>query len=457
MNQLRHLAIRTKEPEKLAAFILTLLPFARVREGWPPAKGHERRSFHLTDGHFELAILAKRMPMFSAEQAARSGLSMRGLALLRQIAACALVLLSLHVARATPAAMAAEKPGWQSEWERTLAGAKKEGEVSLWGDAEITHPDIVAAFTKEFPFIKPITVTGKGGDLTVRILSERRAGKYLADVYSGTMSGAAFYEFYRSGVLNPIKPTFILPEVTDESGWLGGKHHYVDPDNYMILYEGNVAGTSIYYNTQSVKPNDFSSYWDLLAPKWKGKIAMFERTGSGFPSLTPVYYNPHLGPDFIKRLVGEMNVTVSRDRRQATDWLGTGKFVLCIGCGDVERASRDGMPVSELDRRHLKEAGNNITLNGNSGLALVSKTTHPHAATVFINWFLSRRGQMVWQEIMNTKVGEPSNSMRIDIPKDNVLPPARREDGEKYLVTGFQDPGPPTKLIEELLGRKGAK
>ena len=353
--------------------------------------------------------------------------------------------------------MAAEKPGWQSEWERTLAGAKKEGAVSLWGDAEITHPDIVAAFTKEFPFIKPITVTGKGGDLTVRMLSERRAGKYLADVYSGTMSGATFYEFYRSGVFNPIKSTLILPEVTGESAWLGGKHHYVDADNYMILYEGNVAGTSIYYNTQSVKPTDFSSYWDLLAPKWKGKIAIFERAGSSFPSLTPVYYNSNLGPDFIKRLFGEMNVTVSRDRRQATDWLGTGKFVLCIGCGDVERASRDGMPVSELDRGHFKEAGNNITLNGNSGIGLVSKATHPHAATVFINWFLSRRGQTVWQEVMNTKVGEPSNSMRVDIPKDKVLPGARRDDAVKYTFTGFLDPEPPTKLIEELLGRRSAK
>jgi hypothetical protein len=184
---------------------------------------------------------------------------------------------------------------------------------------------------------------------------------------------------------------------------------------------------------------------------------MFERPGSGFPSLTPVYYNPQLGAEFIKRLVGEMGVTVSRDRRQATDWLGTGKYALCIGCGDVERASRDGIPVGEFERKQLKEAGNNITLNGNSGLALVNKATHPHAAAVFINWFLSRRGQMVWQEVMNAKVGEPSNSMRIDIPKDNVLAAARRDDAEKYAVSGFLDPVPPTKLIEELLGRKIAK
>ena len=156
MNQLRHLVLRTDVPEKLAAFHIDAYGF----------------------------------PVFFAEPDARTGLFMRGLSLLRQIAACVLLLLSLHVARAAPAAMAAEKPGWQSDWERTLAGAKKEGAVYLWGDAEITHSDIIAAFTKEFPFIKPIMVTGKSGDLTVRLLSERRAGKFLADVYSGTMSGA---------------------------------------------------------------------------------------------------------------------------------------------------------------------------------------------------------------------------------------------------------------------------
>jgi hypothetical protein len=152
-----------------------------------------------------------------------------------------------------------------------------------------------------------------------------------------------------------------------------------------------------------------------------------------------------------------MNVTVSRDRRQSTDWLGTGKFALCIGCGDIEKAAKEGLPVSELDRRHLKEAGNNIGLNGNSGLALINRAAHPNAAKVFTNWFLSRRGQMVWQEVMNAKVGEPSNSMRTDIPKDNLLPQARREDGAKYNITGFQDPEPPSRLIDELLGRKKAK
>ena len=102
---------------------------------------------------------------------------MGGLSLLRQIAACVLLLLSLHVA-SLPAATATEEPGWQSDWERTLAGAKKEGAVYLWGDAEITHSDIIAAFTKEFPFIKPIMVMGKGGDLTVRCYLSGAPGNF---------------------------------------------------------------------------------------------------------------------------------------------------------------------------------------------------------------------------------------------------------------------------------------
>ena len=59
MNQLRHLAIRTEEPEKLVAFYKEAFGFREVGEGKPPAPVQETRSFHLTDGYFELAILGK--------------------------------------------------------------------------------------------------------------------------------------------------------------------------------------------------------------------------------------------------------------------------------------------------------------------------------------------------------------------------------------------------------------
>jgi ABC-type Fe3+ transport system substrate-binding protein len=349
-------------------------------------------------------------------------------------------------------AYAAEpKPDAKAAWEKTLAGAKKEGELRIWGDMEITHPDIVAAFNKEFPFIKTVVINGKVGDLMPRILAERRAGKYLADVYSGGLGGRAFYDFQRAGVLDPLKPVLILPEIVDESKWLNGKHYYADAEGqYVFMFEGSIAGLGLFYNTKLLDPKEFHSYWDLLNPKWKGKIAMFERPGTGSPNMVRYYYNPQLGPEFIRRLWSEMDLVVSQERRQATDWLGTGKFVLCLDCADTDAARKQGVPVAEFDHANLKEAGGDIGTSGNSGLALVNKAANPNAAKVLINWFLSRHGQSVWQEAMNNKVVEPSDSMRVDIPKDNVLKAARREDGKKYVVTGFQDPEPVTKLINEI-------
>ena len=58
---------------------------------------------------------------------------------------------------------------------------------------------------------------------------------------------------------------------------------------------------------------------------------------------------------------------------------------------------------------------------------------------------------------MNTKVQEPSDSMRIDIPKDKVGASARRQEGRKYRVTGFLDPDPPMKLFKELMSKEKRK
>ena len=60
---------------------------------------------------------------------------------------CRLLIVTLAFLSLIGRAGAAEtKPPWQHEWEKILEGAKKEGEVRLWGEQEITHSDIIAAF-----------------------------------------------------------------------------------------------------------------------------------------------------------------------------------------------------------------------------------------------------------------------------------------------------------------------
>jgi ABC-type Fe3+ transport system substrate-binding protein len=123
---------------------------------------------------------------------------------------------------------------------------------------------------------------------------------------------------------------------------------------------------------------------------------------------------------------------------------------VCLLCRDIDKANKQGLPVDEIAPDRLKEGGS-IGGGGSSVLVLVNRAPHPNAAKVFVNWYLSRQGQMIWQNVMNKKEVEASDSMRIDIPKEEVLADGRRVIGKEYHVVGFLDPEPVQKLIQEVV------
>ena len=346
--------------------------------------------------------------------------------------------------------VAAEAEGWKSEWARTVEAAKKEGQLAAYGGAEISHPDIIAAFTKEYPEIKVTNVTGRASDVTARILAERRAEKYLADVIASGPNAPR--TLYLAKALDPIAPAMILREVTDQSKWYGGKHWYADPEHkHILIFEGSVATTGLAVNTKLMSPNEIASYWDLAQPKWKGKLLAMDPRGAALP--TPVlmlYYDPDVGPEYLKTLLGKMDITLFRDRAQGTNWLGVGKFPVCFYCRDLDLAQKQGLPIAEVPPAQMKEGG---TIGGGSSsvLALVNRAPHPNAARVFINWYLSRKGQALVQRVVNTMIVEDFDSMRVDIPKNNVMAQGKRIEGRRYQVIGFRDPKPVLKLLDELL------
>jgi hypothetical protein len=228
-----------------------------------------------------------------------------------------------------PLSAAETTPAWQTEWEKTVKAAEQEGQAVVYMSG---YEAVLASgiFQKAYPKIRVVSVTGSGTQLAPRIASERRAGKYLADVYNG--GGNSLYQIlYVGKMLDPIKRALILPEVVDESKWWEGKHKYVDPEGaYVFVYEGNVSGGGgPSYNSKFLNPKDYKSYWDFLDPKLKGKIVAADLrqvrgAGLGWQYL---YYHPQLGPAYLKRLYGEMDVTMSADLRQAVDWMATGKWL----------------------------------------------------------------------------------------------------------------------------------
>ncbi len=322
---------------------------------------------------------------------------------------------------------------WKDEWEKTLRAAKQDGSVVVYTFPG--HEPLFQAFQKKFPDIKVVEVTVRGSDRVTRILSERRGGKYIADVLIGG-AGSAAIGFIKGGVLDPVTPALMLPEVLDTSKWWQGRHLYADEEGTRIFSFGGSPLQYFHYNTNLVKPQDFKSYWDFINTKWKGKIVIAEPLSGGTQEpLQFCYFNRELGPDFVRRFLTEMEPVVSRDIRQMVDWLAQGKVALAALQNadrlDIWQAKQQGLPVDSFITGGFREGG--FVGSGGGNVMLVNRGPHPNAAKVFINWLLSREGQIAFQRLEGGK-----NSLRIDIPKDDVPERARILPGGKYAL--LEDP-----------------
>jgi ABC-type Fe3+ transport system substrate-binding protein len=340
--------------------------------------------------------------------------------------------------------------GRQTGWEKVVQAAKKEGQLVAY--TSTSHPPIFLEFQKRYPEIRVVTVPGLGVDTIQRIMAERRAEKYIPDLL--TVGATSGFVLYQAKVFDPIEPALLMPEVVDRSRWWQGRHHYSDPEGKYIFIFGAVSRVDVGYNTKLVNPNEIKSYWDLLDPKWKGKIVVFDPMsgGSGTP-LRFLYYNPELGPRFLRRLLGEMDLTVSRDGRQIADWLAKGRYAISMliapGRMDLDVTQKQGLPVDWFGPKSFKEGA--ALTSGPSNVYLPNRAPHPNTARLALNWLLSREGQIIAQKI-GSQTADGMDSMRIDIPKDDVPPDVRRTEGVKYIQTDraeWMDMKPFRKVIAE--------
>jgi len=180
-----------------------------------------------------------------------------------------------------------------SQWESTLAAAEKEATVAVYAAG---YPHVMEQFQKAYPKIKlTLSVAPRGVDLLNRLMAERRASKFVADIY--TTGLGTHLQLYNAKALVPMPPAFVLSDVKDEAKWFGGKYRWADPEGrYSFVFEG-YRGILLNYNPQLLSPEEVSnidSWWDLLNPKWKGKIVAYDpfiagtgRNGLCFFTRTP--------------------------------------------------------------------------------------------------------------------------------------------------------------------------
>jgi len=350
--------------------------------------------------------------------------------------------------------------GWDAEWNRTVKAAEQEGQVVLYSLTEVGEAISNTGFQKKFPKIKVSVVSARGGEHIARIMAERRAGKFLADI--GNLGNTSPYTLYQSKVLDPIASAFILPEVKDDSKWWQGKQQFIDPEGKYILVYVGAPLFLVGYNTKQVNPSGFKTYWDLLDPKWKGKIVAFDPKAGGFAATRDrfFFHNPELGPAFLRRLFSEMALTLYARFPQGEDWLAAGKYALCL-CRhqSISEAKTQGLPVDLMEPAQFKE-GVGVESRAKT-LVLMQQPPHPNAAKVFLNWFLSREGQSDFQRSAAKFVDAGAEgSLRVDVAKDEIPARNRLHPGVKYVPQwnpDYFEMKPIAKVIAEAQVEAGKK
>ena len=343
--------------------------------------------------------------------------------------------------------------GWKERWDKVLGAAKKEGSVVVWGPrGDLIRSAISGGFKKAFPDVDIEYMAGGGSELAAKARAERAGGLHSVDIVLSGSTTAIWY-FKPMGALEPIEAALILPEVTDGKQWRDGRLEFSDESTRLNLVFITHAQFPLIYYPSQVKPDEVDEVHELLDAKWKGKIVMSDPLPSGPGNSVMRLIWETLGPekaaDYYKRLRAQLGA-VDRDPRRLIEWVAQGRYAIGVGANSsiVEQLQKRGLVVGVMP--HFKDIGTHVGASSGT-ILLMNKAPHPAAATVFINWLLSRDGQTRWTQAVNDL------SRRVDVPSDNVPSYRTIKPGVKYW-RGYLEKNVPRseeeeKLLKELFSK----
>ena len=333
-------------------------------------------------------------------------------------------------ASSQPAASAGAAGSAQKSWDDVVAAAKQEKKVVVSGPANPLWRNLITGLSKDYPDIQIEYTGGDSRDFWPRIEQERKGGQFLWDVRIGGPDPQVFAAL-QQGVLEPVGPLLILPEVTDESKWLGGwQQFYADKaGKYLPGFLADVS-RPIYVNRDTLPEPQIQSEQDLLKADYKGKILLQDpRGGAGLGFLTTFLKID--GEPFVRQLLSQ-NLVISGDNRQIAEWIVRSRQPIAIGLRNYDllvfQQQGQGSNVKPVDG--VKALPLSI---GSGGIQMLTKAPHPKATQVLINWLLTAKTQKELAQAVQ------QNSRRLDVPPgaaDEVVDPKRLD---QYVAHQTED------------------
>jgi iron(III) transport system substrate-binding protein len=171
--------------------------------------------------------------------------------------------------------------------------------------------------------------------------------------------------------------------------------HYMDPDRTWVVNRNSWQG--IAWNTKLVSDADAPKSWEAAAdPKWKGKLAWAESSGTGAPRLfTHVrkLWGEEKAMDYLKKLQANGVRTLPGSVRTVLDQVIAGEYAvgLSMSMHHIAESQSKGAPIAGISPApQLARA---------QMLHYVKGGPHPHAGMLLVDYILSKDGgQAVYRD-----------------------------------------------------------
>jgi iron(III) transport system substrate-binding protein len=298
---------------------------------------------------------------------------------------------------------------------RLVNGAKKEGTVTWY--VAMNRPyaqDLINGFEADYPFLKVNALTGSGGALLSRVLTETRARSYQYDVFNT-----------RSMTINTLrKADAIMRYRTPYRRFL--RDGFFDKEGF---FNGLFATPMVFtFNTKLASRKDApASLEDLTYPKWAGKLAMDTESYDWLAALMD-YYGEAKGAELAGK-IGAQKLNVRRGPTLGMQLVAAGEFPVQIDGHHQEAIAmkKRGAPVDYIFPQPFVPAKSLVPIY------MSSHPPHPHAAALLADFLLSRKGQEImyghgrWVSHKNITTKGPE-----DVGDRKVLIPSPEKWGDRY-------------------------
>src|SRR3989442_337246 len=228
-----------------------------------------------------------------------------------------------------------------------------------------------------------------------KVIAEARAGGPSADVNAiiSPQEEALRRENLLQEIRSPHHKDLVPAAVPAHREWVSTLHH--------VFVQA--------YNTDKVRKEDLpKTYRDLLAPKWKGKLAI-EGDDHEWMSSVIADMGEVEGVKFFRDLVASNGLSVRSGHPLLTNLVASGEVPLALTVYQysVEQAKKKGSPIDWF----VIEPAVSIT----NAIGVAKRAPHPHAALLFYDYIISAEGQR-----MLAKIGYVPTHLRIEWPVKGV-------------------------------------